>query len=270
MSYFESVLKKSFKARELTRAEAPHLVNALEELSAKAGVKAPRLHLIDTNIFAVPFGGALGRDHIVINDKLLHALDSTVSGVPTQEMQAVLAHELSHVKHSLRDIGLPRASFLLAPVAAVAGYYLYERSHKKMQEKGGNLHDHLVQSAQQEHAAIGQATLDPSIPDHDAFKGTMHDLVTIGKYAAVAVAGTAAGALAARQFSRSFEFAADRHAAKLVNAEAMGNALKKMHGKFEEVLSTLDMSKQPGLMKLMNATFGAHPSMEERLANLSR
>lgn len=269
MSYFEALLK-NIKARELTRAEAPHLIHALEELSEKAGVKPPRLHVIDANMFAVPYGGALGRDHIIMNEKLLHAMDSTVSGVPTQEMQAILAHELSHVKNSMRDILLPRASLLLAPVAAVAGYYLYERSHKKTQETGGNFHDHLAQAVQQDHAAIDRTVFDPSIPHHDAVKGTMHDLVSIGKYAAVAIAGTAAGAVAARQFSRSFEFAADRHAAKLVSAEAMGSALQKINGRFEEVLSTMDMSKQPRLIKLMNATFGAHPSLEERLANLNR
>jgi heat shock protein HtpX len=90
-------------AREVSPAQAPELHAVVAELSARAGLPRPRLHLIEAphaNAFAT------GRDPahaaVAVTRGLLELLDP-------RELRGVLAHELAHVRN--RDV-------LLATVAA--------------------------------------------------------------------------------------------------------------------------------------------------------
>lgn len=84
-------------ARPISKQRAPQLHNVLEEVCIAGGVaRPPRLYLIESN---VPNAFATGRDPessaIVVTDRLLSLLTR-------DELQAVIAHELSHVIH--RDV----------------------------------------------------------------------------------------------------------------------------------------------------------------------
>jgi len=80
-------------AREIAKPEDPQLYNIVEELTLAAGLPMPRVYLIDTpamNAFAT------GRDprhaHVAVTRGLRERLDR-------DELQGVVAHELSHVKN---------------------------------------------------------------------------------------------------------------------------------------------------------------------------
>lgn len=80
-------------ARKVVRDEDPQLHNVVDELAIAAGVPAPAVYLIDDsalNAFAT------GRDP-------RHAAVAITTGLRQQlsrdELQAVLAHEVSHVRH---------------------------------------------------------------------------------------------------------------------------------------------------------------------------
>jgi heat shock protein HtpX len=81
------------RAREVTDADAPQLLNVVKELTIAAGIPMPRVYLIDDT---APNAFATGRDpahaSIAVTTGLLEKLDR-------EELQGVIAHELSHVRN---------------------------------------------------------------------------------------------------------------------------------------------------------------------------
>ena len=95
MSYYggSSALLGLSKARQIAKADDPQLFNVVEELSLAGGIPLPKIYLIDDtamNAFAT------GR-----NPK--HASVAITTGLRQRlsrdEIQGVMAHELSHVRH---------------------------------------------------------------------------------------------------------------------------------------------------------------------------
>jgi heat shock protein HtpX len=76
-----------------TAAEAPQLINVVQEMAIAAGVPMPRVYLIDDT---APNAFATGRDprhaSVAVTTGLLQKLDR-------EELQGVLGHELSHVRN---------------------------------------------------------------------------------------------------------------------------------------------------------------------------
>lgn len=97
-SYFgaDRMILGASHARELKPGEEPQLRNVVEALSIGAGVPMPRIHVIEDS---APNAFATGRDpqhaSVAVTRGLLDKLDRT-------ELEAVMAHELSHVRN--RDI----------------------------------------------------------------------------------------------------------------------------------------------------------------------
>jgi heat shock protein HtpX len=98
-SYFggDSILLSAAGARLVSRAEAPQLHNVLEEMVIASGLEhTPRLYVIDSpvaNAFAT--GRTPETASVAVTEGLL--------GLCTRdELQAVIAHELAHIRH--RDI----------------------------------------------------------------------------------------------------------------------------------------------------------------------
>ncbi len=74
--------------------EAPDLYAAVEDLSFRAGLpRAPQLFYLPTPLVNALTGGSLGRSIIALSQGLLRALN-------TEEVTAVLAHEISHLMHN--------------------------------------------------------------------------------------------------------------------------------------------------------------------------
>jgi heat shock protein HtpX len=93
-------------ARELPVGEAPGLHSTLERLAALAGVAKPRLYLMDDGL---PRGFAAGRG---IRGSALGVSTGLLSSASPAELEAVLAHELAHIRH--RDVTVQTSVVVLA------------------------------------------------------------------------------------------------------------------------------------------------------------
>ena len=95
VSYYsgDSLVLAVSQAREVTDADAPQLMNVVRELAIAANVPPPRVYIIDDT---APNAFATGRDprhaSVAITTGLLQKLDR-------EELQGVIAHELSHVRN---------------------------------------------------------------------------------------------------------------------------------------------------------------------------
>jgi heat shock protein HtpX len=93
-------------ARELPVGEAPALHSTVERLAALAGVSKPRLYLIDDGLpRALAAGRGPGGSAIGVSAGLLAAATPA-------ELEAVLAHELAHVRH--RDVAVQSSIVVFA------------------------------------------------------------------------------------------------------------------------------------------------------------
>ncbi len=94
--FSDSIVLKSYNAREISEADSPQLWNIVAKLAKNAELPMPRVYIIDTD---VPNAFATGRnpDHaaVAVTTGIMKALDYN-------EISGVLGHELAHVKH--RDI----------------------------------------------------------------------------------------------------------------------------------------------------------------------
>lgn len=94
--FSDSIVLRMYRAQEVTRAEAPALVDMIQDLSGRAGLPMPRVYIIPQE---QPNAFATGRDPE-------HAAVAVTQGImrtlTQDELRGVLGHELAHVKH--RDI----------------------------------------------------------------------------------------------------------------------------------------------------------------------
>jgi heat shock protein HtpX len=91
--FSDSIVLSMYNAQAVTRKDAPVLYDAVESLSAKTKIPVPKLYIIPEN---TPNAFATGRNED-------HAAVAVTSGIlkilNTDELEGVIAHELSHVKH---------------------------------------------------------------------------------------------------------------------------------------------------------------------------
>lgn len=103
--FSDSIVLRMYNAKPVTRVEAPALYNAVESLSVKARITVPKVYVILND---TPNAFATGRneDHAAV------AVTSGILKILNQdELEGVIAHELSHIKH--KDI-------LISTMAATA------------------------------------------------------------------------------------------------------------------------------------------------------
>lgn len=112
----------SYRAQEVSEAEAPRLHAVVTQLSQAAGIPKPRVYRIPTdapNAFAT--GRSPSHAAVAVTDGLMDLLDE-------EELKGVLAHELAHIKH--RDIlimtvaaSLASAIMFLSHMARFAAFF---------------------------------------------------------------------------------------------------------------------------------------------------
>ena len=93
-------------ARELPIGAAPGLHSTIERLAARAGVAKPRLYLMDDGL---PRALATGRGP---RGSTLAVSSGLLTAASPAELEAVLAHELAHVRH--RDVVVQTSVVVLA------------------------------------------------------------------------------------------------------------------------------------------------------------
>lgn len=139
ISYFhgDSILLSASRAREIQKADHPQLFNVVEELTIAAGLPMPKIYIIEDS---APNAFATGRDpqnaSVAITRGLLEKLNR-------QELQGVMAHELSHIQN--RDIlyatligAIAGAIILLSDVFMRTLRFSSRRSSKGSKDKGSS------------------------------------------------------------------------------------------------------------------------------------
>lgn len=91
--FSDSIVLGMYNAQAVTREEAPVLYDAVESLSARAKIPVPKVYIIPKE---APNAFATGRNED-------HAAVAVTSGIlkilNKDELEGVIAHELSHIKH---------------------------------------------------------------------------------------------------------------------------------------------------------------------------
>ncbi len=119
-------IRRTTRMRELKQSEQPWLHESLKRLARKAGIKTPKLYLVmDGTPNAFAFGRTPNDASIAVHSGLLKALNK-------DEVTAVLAHEVGHVKHW--DV----AVITLASMIPLLVYYLIILFFSGRDRNGGN------------------------------------------------------------------------------------------------------------------------------------
>jgi heat shock protein HtpX len=104
-------------AKEVTQQDQPQLLDVIREIALAAGVPMPRVYLIDDT---APNAFATGRDpahaSVAITVGLLQKLDR-------EELQGVMAHELSHVRNFDIRFSL-MVGVMVGSIALLADFFL--------------------------------------------------------------------------------------------------------------------------------------------------
>ena len=111
--FSDKLVLRMYRAEEVSEAEDPELINVVADLAQRASIPMPRVYRIPNpalNAFAT--GRNPAHAAVAITDGLRSMLDRG-------ELAAVLAHELSHVKH--RDILIGTVAATLAGTISILG-----------------------------------------------------------------------------------------------------------------------------------------------------
>ena len=237
--YFsDKLILLSLGAREVSEQEAPQLHEIVNRLAQMTGIPKPKVAIIDS---PVPNALATGRDP---NHAMVAVTTGILDQLDDQEMQAVLAHELSHVIH--RDIAvMAMASFF----ATIASFIV------QMGLWGG----------------FGGGYGDDR--DRDRNGGGAFIVIFL-----VSAAVWAISFLLIRTLSRYREYAADRGSAIITrDPSRLASALLKISGRMQRIPDTDLRQMQAGSALMffpaisrgsLGEIFATHPSLEHRIARL--
>lgn len=232
----------SMNAHEVSAAQAPVLHGTIDRLCALADMPKPRVAIADTDL---PNAFATGRDAdhavVAVTTGLLRRLDGP-------ELEAVLAHELSHVAH--RDVMVMTiASFLGIAAGLLTRFAFYSGMFGGFGGRHGG---------------------------DDDDRGTPAVLVVL----LVSVVVYAVSFLLTRALSRYRELSADRAAAVLTGRPStLAAALVKISGEMSRI-PTRDLRSAEPLNAFffapalapgfsISSLFSTHPSLERRLEQLT-
>ncbi len=242
VQYFfsDKIALYSMGGRLVERQQAPKLFAVIDRLVAMADMPMPKVAVAQTDI---PNAFATGRDQkhavVCVTTGLLRRLDE-------QELEAVLAHELSHVAH--RDVAVMTIASFLGILAGLMTRMFY------------------------------YAGLFGSFEDNNS--GGQAAIFELGMILFSAVI-YAISFLLVRALSRYRELAADRAGALLIGQPALlARALQKVSGEIARI-PTRDLRSAehfnafyfapaiaPGAS--LSSLFSTHPSLEKRLEQLAK
>ena len=230
---YQAIIDLSTGARRVTRQEEPELYNLLENLAISRGMQTPAVRIIDDdamNAFAT--GLKEGQYSVTVTTGLLRVMSH-------DELEAVLAHELTHVIN--RDVRLMIIASIFAGVITLLAQVIYRsmwfmgsgRSSRSDRKGGGGL------------------------------------FIIIAL--AIAAVGYVLAIVIKMMISRKREFLADAGSVELTkNPDAMICALLKIQGHSQlhapESLRSMFLDDDEGPMSL----FATHPPISKRVEALVR
>jgi heat shock protein HtpX len=240
--FSDKIAAFSMGAREVSPQEYPELHGTIDRLCALADMPKPRVAVADTDM---PNAFATGRNE---NNAVVCVTTGLLRRLEPEELEGVLAHELSHVAH--RDVMVMTIAGFLGVLAGII-------------------------------TRVGlQFGMFGGFDDRDNRDG---DNTAIAALVVIAVSAVvyAISFLLTRLLSRYRELSADRSAALLTGRpSALASALTKVTGDIAAI-PTQDLRKAqpynafyfaPALSARQVAAnaFSTHPSLEQRLEQLGR
>lgn len=218
-------------ARKVERTAEPQLYNLLENLAISRGLRTPTLRIIERpELNAYASGLREGHYSVTVTRGLMDALDR-------DEMEAVLAHELTHVIN--KDVRTMVIASIFAGIITVLAELLFRGLF-------------YVRGSSRDNKNAGP-------------------LLMIGF--AIALVGFALAVVIRLMLSRTREFVADAGAVELTkNPDAMISALRKVEGRSvvkapDEVQGMFLDNRKEGFL---DGLFATHPSIDKRVEALIR
>jgi heat shock protein HtpX len=235
--FHQRIIDASMKARSVTREEEPRLWNLLENLCISRGLTMPSLRIIETSAMnAYASGLSEKRAAVTVTRGLMDGLDD-------DELEAVLAHEISHIRN--HDVRLLVIAVIFAGIISFVGEVMTRGMFRGSLRRAGG-----------------------------ARRGKSGNAGVILLIALAIVALSWVLAIAIRfAMSRRREFMADAGAVELTrNPDAMIGALNKISGR-SAVEDAPREVRQMFLDDQSTSFFGAfatHPPIEKRIEALVR
>ncbi len=228
--FSDKIALAAYNAQPVNQAEAPGLYEMVERLCDRARLPMPAVYIIPT---ASPNAFATGRDPH-------HAAVAVTEGImrilPEDELEGVIAHELSHIKN--------RDTFTQAVAATIAGgiSWLTQIASYSMWFGGGSRNENRA---------------NPVVM-----------LLTI-------MLAPVAASIVQMAISRTREFAADAGAGNLTgNPRALAQALQRLDQNARQMPLNSNPAFAPLLIingfsgRMMANLFSTHPSTEARIEKL--
>jgi heat shock protein HtpX len=235
--YSDKLILYSLGAREISEQEAPQLHDIIARLAQTTGIPKPKVAIIES---PVPNALATGRNP---KNSLVAVTTGILDQLTPQELEAVLAHELSHViHHDMRVMAM--ASFF----ATIASFIVQTGLWGGFGGYSGG---------------------------RDRDRGGGNSFIVIFLVSAVVCA---VSFILIRALSRYREYAADRGSAIITGEPSLlASALIKVNGEMGRIPNT-DLRQMEAGAALMffppisagslAELFSTHPSLEHRLAKL--
>jgi len=230
--FSDKLVLRMYRAREVGMNEAPELYRVVQNLATHAGIPMPKLYVIPSEA-ANAFATGRSPEHaaVAVTEGIMRLMS-------WDEIEGVLAHELSHVKN--RDILISSVAATLAGVIMMLANMarwaaIFGGGSRDERENGGGI--------------IGLV--------------------------AMSILAPLAAMLIQMAISRSREFQADASGAHLLHSgEKLASALEKLAVASERI--PLDASPQTAHLFIVNPftgrsfanLFSTHPPLEERIRRL--
>ena len=239
--FSDKMVQASMKVRVVSEDEEPKLYNMIRRLADEAKLPMPRVGIIEHRAMAnIPNAFATGRSPrnalVAVTPKIRYLLTD-------EELEAVLAHELSHVKNrDMLTMTIGSFAVMIASVILNNSFFIALFGGDN-EENGGGMIAYVALMA-----------------------------VTFVVY----IVGT----LVTQAISRYREFSADRGAAYITrNPDALIRALKKISGSVDaaparekrEVSGSNSFFIIPAISgESIMELFSTHPTLEKRIENLEK
>jgi heat shock protein HtpX len=229
--FSDKIVLKMYKAQEVSESAAPELYNIVRNLALKAGLPMPRVYIIPGE---TPNAFATGRNE---NHAVVAVTEGIMQILNKEELEGVIAHELSHIQNK---------DMLISSIAATLAGAIVMIAH-------------MAQWA----AIFGGGRSD------DDDNGGIIGLI------AMAILAPLAATVIQMAISRSREYLADASGARITkNPYGLASALEKLTKASQIIPMNANPSTahlfivNPLTGKSLMNIFSTHPPLEERIARL--
>lgn len=231
--FSDKIVLSIYHAQEVTLQEAPQLYKIVERLAERAGLPLPRVYVVNTD---VPNAFATGRNP---NHAVVAVTSGLLNTLSYDEIEAVLGHELAHIKN--------RDTLLSTVAATIAGAITMLASMARWAAMFGGLGGR----------------------DDDDNRGGIIGLFVL------AILAPIAATLLQLAISRSREYVADKDGAKISGAPLdLARALQKM----EAIATRRPLAVNPSMTNMfivnplrrdiLSGLFSTHPPIPKRVRRL--